>query len=76
MALLPLDPTDEDKLLVEFVENAEIMQNVQQVQPNNTNNLTITSNIQNVQQNPPLDQMLSHMFFLNSNVTINYNFKQ
>ena len=87
MSFLPLD--DDDIVLVQFLERPENLLTVKESSTNNvatpppppvTNTMTITSNIQNVQnvQNPPglNHPFVPDMFFLHSNVSIIYNFKQ
>ena len=81
MALLPkldnLDNIDDDDdVLVQFVKNCE---KIYLIPPNQiattTNNMTVTSNIQNFKTNPTMPT-IPQMYFPNCNVTINYNYKQ
>ena len=75
MNLLPIDTdSNDDDLLVKFLEDNQDMENIQKTLT--TQNVAMTRTVQNIQTNANmLPHVIPKMFFPNSNVTIYYNFK-
>ena len=75
LTLQPLDlnrPLDDD-LLVQVLDSFET-----QLQPTTMTSTTTTNirNVQNVQNIKPVEAMVPKMYFGNSTITINYNFRK
>ena len=74
MQLLPLDDTDDD-LLLKVLDDLD-KQNLPSTTKIVSNTVTNVSNVSNVTTRTfPHQSMMPHMYFPNSNVTINYNQK-